>query len=103
MGALWLNIDLCNQFTSWQFNSEAIPAEFATSRVVCSLRRNKREMVMVSPDVAVGEAVSTLGRFVDFGIEEQECCYGVISNFLSLNVFLESRSSPMATDQTKKL
>ena len=27
---------------------------------------------MVSPDVVVGEAVSTLGRFVDFGVEEQE-------------------------------
>ena len=27
---------------------------------------------MVSPDVAVGEAVSTLGRFVDFGVEERE-------------------------------
>ena len=27
---------------------------------------------MVSPDVAVGKAVSTLGRSVDVGVEEQE-------------------------------
>ena len=66
-------IDLYNQYASGQLdNSEAIPAEFATSRVACSLGRNKCEMVMVSPDVAVREAVSTLGQFVDFGIEEQE-------------------------------
>ena len=66
-------IDLYNQYASGQLdNSEAIPAEFATSRVACSLGRNKREMVMVSPDVAVEEAVSTLGRFVYFGVEEQE-------------------------------
>ena len=39
-------IDLYNQYASGQLdNSEAIPAEFATSRVACSLGRNKREMV----------------------------------------------------------
>ena len=66
-------IDLYNQYASGQLdNSEAIPAELATSRVACSLRRNKREIVMVSPDVAVGEAVSLLGPFVDFGVQEQE-------------------------------
>ena len=34
---------------------------------------------MVFPDVAVGEAVSLLGPFVDFGVQEQEraCCFGV--------------------------
>ena len=47
-------IDLYNQYASGQFdNSEAIPAEFATGRVACSLGHNKREMVMVYPDVAV--------------------------------------------------
>ena len=57
-------IHLYNQYASGQLdNSEAFPAEFATSRVAFSLGRNKREMV--SPDVAVGEVVSTLGRFVD--------------------------------------
>ena len=109
------HIDLYNQYASWQLdNSEAIPTEFATSRVSCSLGQNKREMVMVSPDVAVGEGVSTLGRFVGFGVEEQEYAawvrHSVIqssTNFLYLNVSLESRSSPMymyttcmATDQT---
>lgn len=56
-------------------------------------------MVVVSPDIVVGEVVSTMGRFVDFGVEEQEHAAlvrhsGCISstNFLSLNVCLESRS-----------
>ena len=66
-------IDLYNQYASGQLdNSEAIPAEFATTRVAFSVGHNKCEMVMVSPDVAVGDAVSTLGRFVDFSVEEQE-------------------------------
>jgi len=44
-------IDLCNQYASGQLdNSEAIPAELAIIMVACSLRRNKREIVMVSPD-----------------------------------------------------
>ena len=100
-------IDLYNQHASGQLdNSEAIPANFSTSRVACSLGRNKREMVMVSPGVAVGEMVSTLGRFVNFGIEEQERAASVhhsvmqsSTNFLYLNVFLESGWSPMATDK----
>ena len=103
-------IDLYNQYAPGQLdNSEAIPTKFATSRVSCSLGRNKREMVMVSPNVAVGEGVSTLGRFVGFDVEEQQCAAWVRhsvmqsnTNFLYLNVSLESRSSPTctATDQT---
>ena len=66
-------IDLYNHYASGQLdNSEAISAEFATSGVACSLGCNKREMVMVSPDVAVGEAVSLLGPFINFGVKEQE-------------------------------
>jgi len=37
---------------------------------------------MVSPDVAVGEAVSLLGPFVDFGVKSG--CFGVISHVTRL-------------------
>ena len=50
-----------NEYASRQLdNSEAIPAEFATSRVACSLGYNKCDMVMVSPDIVVGEVVYIL-------------------------------------------
>ena len=65
--------------------------------VICHIRAQSR----------VREAVSTLGRFVVFGVEEKEHAASGLpqwiqssTNFLSLNVCLESRSSPMATDQT---
>ena len=53
-------------------NLGAFPAEFATARVACFLGRNKCELVMVSPDVVLGEAVSSLGLFIDFSVEGQE-------------------------------
>ena len=60
-------VDLYNQYASGQLdNSAAVPSEFATAMIHCSLGRRKHELVRVSSDVPVGEAVSTLGQFVDF-------------------------------------
>lgn len=68
-------VDLYNQYASGQLdNSAAAPSEFATAMIHCSLGRSKHELVRVSSDVPVGEAVSTLGQFVDFNVtvEAQE-------------------------------
>ena len=80
-------------------NSEAIPAEFETSRVACSLGRKKREMVMVSPDVAVGEASAICTySYLYSCVPPTLCPYGTnclrtfttVSPFLLLNPLLTS-------------
>lgn len=66
-------IDLYNQYAFGRLdNLEGVPAEFVNCRVTCFLGHDKCEMVMVSTDVVVGKAVSLLGPFIDFNIEEQE-------------------------------
>ena len=46
-------------------------------------------MVVVFPDVAVGEAVSLLGPFVDFGVQEQERAASVSATVDAFEVLLQ--------------
>ena len=75
-------IDLYHKYSSGQLdNSEAISSDYATAMVNCALGSSKHELIRlrVSADVAVGEAVSSLGQYVDFNVEVQEaaCSYDV--------------------------
>ena len=48
--------------------STAIPNEFISAVIQCSLGKSKHEMVRVSSEVNVGEAVSSLGQFIEYHI-----------------------------------
>jgi len=66
-------VDLYHQYASGQLDSSTkVSAELVTSHISCSIGCNKRELTRVSPDVQVGDVVSTLGQFVDFNVQESQ-------------------------------
>ena len=66
-------VDLYHQYASGQLDSSTeVSAELATSPISCSVGRNKRELTRVSPDVQIGDVVSTLGQFVDFNVQDSQ-------------------------------
>ena len=66
-------INLCHKYASGQLdNSKAISSDYATATVNCAFGLSKHELIRVSADVLIGEAVSSLGQYVDFNIEVQE-------------------------------
>ena len=62
--------DLFSQYASGELdNSSAIPEEYATAAIDCSMGRSKtQDLTKVSTTLAVGEAVSALGQFIDFNV-----------------------------------
>ena len=66
-------VDLYSRYAPGQSNnSTAVPDEFAITVLHCSLGHSKHDLVRVSSDVPIGEAVSTLGQFIDFNVSVGE-------------------------------
>ena len=67
--------DLYYKYSSGQLdNSGPISDQYAvTGMITCALGRSKTDkLVRVSVDVPVGEAVSSLGNYVDFNVDLQQ-------------------------------
>ena len=68
-------IDLYYKYSSGQLdNSQPISDQYAvTEMITCALGCSKTDnLVRVSVDVPVGEAVSSLGNYVDFNVDLQQ-------------------------------
>ena len=62
-------LELFTLYASGQLDgSTAIPTEFVSALIQCSMGKSKQEMVRVSTEVKVGEAVSSLGQFIEFHV-----------------------------------
>ena len=55
-------------------NSFPLSDTFSTASIECEIGRDKRvtEFVRISLDVSVGEAVSTLGNYIEYNVRAQE-------------------------------
>ena len=68
-------LDLFNDFSAGKIdNSFPLSDTFSTASIECEIGRNKRvtEFVRISLDVSVGEAVSTLGNYIEYNVRAQE-------------------------------
>ena len=68
-------LDLFNDFSAGKIdNSFPLSDTFSTASIECEIGRDKRvtEFVRISLDVSVGEAVSTLGNYIEYNVRAQE-------------------------------
>ena len=68
-------LDLFNDFSAGKIdNSFPLSDTFSTASIECKIGRDKRvtEFVRISLDVSVGEAVSTLGNYIEYNVRAQE-------------------------------
>ena len=68
-------LDLLNDFSAGKIdNSFPLSDTFSTASIECEIGRDKRvtEFVRISLDVLVGEAVSTLGNYIEYNVRAQE-------------------------------
>ena len=68
-------LDLFNDFSAGKIdNSFPLSDIFSTASIECEIGRDKRvtEFVRISLDVSVGEAVSTLGNYIEYNVCTQE-------------------------------
>ena len=69
-------LDLFNDFSAGKIdNSFPLSDTFSTASIECEIGRDKRvltEFVRISLDVSVGEAVSTLGNYIEYNVRTQE-------------------------------
>ena len=68
-------LDLFNDFSAGKIdNSFPLSDTFSTASIECEIGRDKRvtEFVCISLDVSVGEAVSTLGNYIEYNVRAQE-------------------------------
>ena len=68
-------MDLFNDFSAGKIdNSFPLSDTFSTASIECEIGRDKRvtEFVRISLDVSVGEAVSTLGNYIEYNVRAQE-------------------------------
>ena len=68
-------LDLFNDFSAGKIdNSFPLCDTFSTASIECEIGRDKRvtEFVRISLDVSVGEAVSTLGNYIEYNVRAQE-------------------------------
>ena len=68
-------LDLFNDFSAGKIdNSFPLSDTFLTASIECEIGRDKRvtEFVRISLDVSVGEAVSTLGNYIEYNVRAQE-------------------------------
>ena len=66
---------LLNDFSAGKIdNSFPLSYTFSTASIECEIGRDKRvtEFVRISLDVSVGEAVSTLGNYIEYNVRAQE-------------------------------
>ena len=65
-------LDLFNDFSAGKIdNSFPFSDTFSTASIECEIGRDKRvltEFVRISLDVSVGEAVSTLGNYIEYNV-----------------------------------
>ena len=64
-------LDLFNDFSAGKIdNSFPLSDTFSTASIECEIGRDKRvtEFIHISLDVSVGEAVSTLGNYIEYNI-----------------------------------
>ena len=65
--------DLYHQYASGQLDmSTEVPVELLTTHISCCIGRSKQELIRVSPDVEVGDAVSTLGHVLNFNVQDSQ-------------------------------
>ena len=68
-------LDLFNDFSAGKIdNPFPLSDTFSTASIECEIGRDKRvtEFVRISLDVSVGEAVSTLGNYIEYNVRAQE-------------------------------
>ena len=69
-------LDLFNDFSAGKIdNTFPLSDTFSTASIECEIGRDKRvltEFVRISLDVSVGEAVSTLGNYIEYNVRAQE-------------------------------
>ena len=69
-------LDLFNDFSAGKIdNTFPLSDTFSTASIECEIGRDKRvltEFVCISLDVSVGEAVSTLGNYIEYNVCAQE-------------------------------
>ena len=68
-------LDLFNDFSARKIdNSFPLSDTFSTASIECEIGRDKRvtEFVRISLDVSVGEAVSTLGNYIEYNVRAPE-------------------------------
>ena len=68
-------LDLFNEFSAGKIdNSFPLSDTSSTASIECEIGRDKRvtEFVRISLDVSVGEAVSTLGNYIEYNDRAQE-------------------------------
>ena len=69
-------LDLFNDFSAGKIdNSFPLSDTFSTASIECEIGRDKgvlTEFVCISLDVSVGEAVSTLGNYIEYNVRAQE-------------------------------
>ena len=68
-------LDLFNDFSAGKIdNSFPLSDTFSTASIECEIGCDKRvtEFVRISLDVSVGEAVSTLGNYIEYNVRAQE-------------------------------
>ena len=84
-------LDLFNDFSAGKIdNSFPLSDTFSTASIECEIGHDKRvltEFVRISLDVSVGEAVSTLGNYIEYNVCAQEDLSPSLPVFVLPNAF----------------